>query len=230
MLRLDAVEIALDGFRLSADLTVAERRRIAVLGPSGAGKSTLLAAIAGFVATPGGHVLWQGAPLDHLPPGRRPISLLFQENNLFPHLSVARNVALGISPDLRLSAQQEEAVADALARVGLADHAQRKPSQLSGGQQGRAALARVLLRARPILLLDEPFSALGPQLKREMLDLVADVVDQTGSTMLMVTHDPEDARRICDGVIAIYDGRAHPPVATEDLLANPPAPLKAYLG
>ena len=114
--------------------------------------------------------------------------------------------------------------------MGLAGLGQRKPGALSGGQQGRAALARALLRARPILLLDEPFAALGPALKAEMLDLVAEIAGQTGATVLMVTHDPADALRLADSTVLVADGLAAAPVATARLFADPPAALRAYLG
>jgi thiamine transport system ATP-binding protein len=230
MLALEGAEIAQDDFRLVADLTVPEGARVAVLGPSGAGKSTLLGAIAGFVPVSRGRVLWQGRDLAPLLPGDRPLSILFQDQNLFPHLSVAQNVGLALDPGLRLGAEDRARVGVALARVGLEGLEARRPAQLSGGQQGRVALARVLLRARPVLLLDEPFAALGPALKAEMLELVARIAEETGATLLMVTHDPRDAEAICDAVILVAEGRALPPAPTTALLADPPPALRAYLG
>jgi thiamine transport system ATP-binding protein len=106
----------------------------------------------------------------------------------------------------------------------------RKPGQLSGGQQGRAALARALLRARPLLLLDEPFAALGPALKAEMLALVREVAEETGATVLMVTHDPQDARRFADVTMLVAEGRVDAPRETAALFADPPRALSAYLG
>ena len=156
--------------------------------------------------------------------------MLFQDGNLFPHLDVAQNVGLGIRPDLKLDAAERARVAEAIARVGLEGLAGRKPAALSGGQQSRAALARVLVQNRPLLLLDEPFAALGPALKVEMLDLVAALVRDAGATLLMVSHDPADARRIADEVILVEAGRAHPPQPTAALLDNPPPALRAYLG
>ena len=230
MLTLEALVLRQTGFELRADWSVAAGAKLAVIGPSGAGKSSLLNAIAGFLDPAEGRILWQGRDLGPLPPGARPISILFQDQNLFPHLTLAENLGLGLSPRLRLTADQQAQVGQALDRVGLAGLGQRKPGALSGGQQGRAALARALLRARPILLLDEPFAALGPALKAEMLDLVAEIAGQTGATVLMVTHDPADALRLADSTVLVADGLAAAPMATARLFADPPAALRAYLG
>ena len=154
--------------------------------------------------------------------------MLFQDQNLFPHLTVTQNLGLALSPDLRLSEAQHAQVADVLARLGLEGMGNRKPGALSGGQMGRAALGRVLLQARPVLLLDEPFAALGPGLKADLLALVAEVA--AGLTVLMVTHDPGDARRFADLSVLVADGVAAAPVATARLFADPPAALREYLG
>lgn len=230
MLALDGLVIEQDAFRLTADWTLPQGARAAVIGPSGAGKSTLLMAIAGFLAPNRGAIRWQGRDLAATPPGERPLSILFQDQNLFPHLTLAQNVGLGLRPDLKLTAQDRARVQDALARVGLQGLGDRKPAQLSGGQQGRAALARVLLRARPLLVLDEPFAALGPALKAEMLDLLAELADTSGATVLMVTHDPADARRFAGQTVLVADGVAQAPVNTADLFAKPPKTLRDYLG
>ena len=229
-LTLERVRIAQDDFGLAADLTVPPGARVAVLGPSGAGKSTLLGAIAGFLPLAAGRILWNGADLAPLAPGERPLSILFQDQNLFPHLTAAQNVGLALRPSLSLSRDETARVDAALTRVGLDGLGARRPAQLSGGQQGRVALARALLRARPILLLDEPFAALGPALKSEMLALVAEIASEAGATLLMVTHEPRDAEAISDSVILVAEGRAAPPQATARLLADPPPALRAYLG
>ena len=156
--------------------------------------------------------------------------MLFQDSNLFPHLTVAQNVGLGRHPDLRLSTMDHAAVKDAIARVGLIGTETRKPAALSGGQQSRVALARILVQGKPLLLLDEPFAALGPALKAEMLDLVDQLVRETGATLLMVSHDPADARRIADQVILVAEGTAAPPQDTAALLDDPPPVLRDYLG
>ena len=228
MLELD-LTITQEGFTLRAECAIEPGARVAVIGPSGAGKSTLLAALAGLVPVTG-RILWQGARIEGLAPAARPLSILFQDHNLFPHLSVFDNVALGIDPGLRRSAALRAQVMEALAQAGLSDLAGRKPGQLSGGQISRAGLARALLRDKPVLLLDEPFAALGPALKAEMLDLVAAVTAARGITLLMVTHDPADARRICPQTVLVAEGRALPPAPTLALLDAPPPALAAYLG
>ncbi|QBF34030.1 ATP-binding cassette domain-containing protein [Thalassococcus sp. S3] len=230
MLALEEVRIRNGDFKLDADLNVAPGRIVAVIGASGCGKSTLIGGIAGFLPLERGIVRWQGQDITRSEPGERPIAMLFQDGNLFPHLTVAENVGLGLRPDLRLSAEQSAQVSRALGRVGLSDLGTRKPAALSGGQQSRAALARVLVQGRLLVLLDEPFAALGPALKGEMLDLVEALVRESGATALMVTHDPNDARRIADEIVLVADGAAESPVETAVLLNDPPPSLRAYLG
>lgn len=230
MLRLEGCIIENDSFTLRADLTVQRGRIVAVIGPSGAGKTTLLEAIAGFLPLRAGRILWAGRDLTGAGPAQRPVAMLFQDGNLFPHLSAAQNVGLGLRPDLRLGPAQRDEVSRALGRVGLAGLEDRRPAALSGGQQSRVALARVLVQKRDLLLLDEPFAALGPALKVEMLDLVAALSRETGTTVLMVSHEPNDARRIADQAVLVAGGAAAPPVETAALLDAPPAALRDYLG
>jgi thiamine transport system ATP-binding protein len=230
MLQLEGVRIVQDDFALEANWSVPAGGRVAIIGPSGGGKSTLLLTLAGFVPLTAGRISWAGQDMAPLSPGDRPLSLLFQDQNLFPHLTIAQNLGLGLSPSLKLTADQHDQIELALVRVGLAGIGPRRPGSLSGGQQGRAALARALLRARPMLLLDEPFAALGPALKAEMLDLVAEVAGVTGATVLMVTHDPNDAKRFADQTVLVADGIAYPPQPTAQLFANPPSALASYLG
>ena len=230
MLQFDKVMLEQGDFRLQADWSVQDGERVAVIGPSGSGKSTLLLLLAGFLAPTQGRILWQGQDLREQAPGERPVTMLFQDQNLFPHLTVAQNLGLGLSPGLRLTVQDREAVAHVQRRVGLDGLAERKPGQLSGGQAARVALARALLRARPILLLDEPFAALGPALKDEMLDLLAEVADETGALVMLVSHDPKDARHFSRKTIFVSDGLAHAPRPTAELFADPPKALRAYLG
>lgn len=226
MLSLENVELRREGFALTANATFAQGTT-AVIGPSGGGKSTLLGLIAGFAAADAGQILWNGKDIGADTPGNRPVAILFQDNNLFPHLDILTNVALGVSPVAHPSPQAMEKAAQALESVDLKGFERRKPSELSGGQQSRAALARVLLTKRPIVLLDEPFAALGPALRRDMQDLVDDLLPD--ATRLMVTHDPTDAQRGALFTSFVANGVVHTPQPTGALFADPPAELAAYL-
>ncbi|RUS58872.1 ATP-binding cassette domain-containing protein [Pseudorhodobacter sp. E13] len=230
MLQFDTLTLAQGAFRLTADWQAQKGARIALIGPSGAGKSTLLAAIGGFLRPTQGRILWDGQDLTPQDPGARPVTTLFQDQNLFPHLTIAQNLGLGVSPSLRLTPADHARIEAALEQTGLSGFGPRKPAALSGGQQSRAALARALLRDKPLLLLDEPFAALGPALKGEMLGLVTALADRTGATVLMVTHDPQDALRFAPLTCLVANGVAHPPQPTAALLDNPPPALAAYLG
>ncbi|MEQ8898996.1 MAG: ATP-binding cassette domain-containing protein [Roseovarius sp.] len=230
MLKFDRCTIDNGGFLLHADLTIDTGKIVAVIGPSGGGKTTLLEGVAGFLPVTKGETHWNANPLADTDPGKRPVAMLFQDGNLFPHLTAAQNVGLGINPRLRLSASDKTRIDAALTRVGLQGLGPRKPGALSGGQRARVALARLMVQDREIFLLDEPFAALGPALKAEMLDLVAELARETGATVLMVSHEPDDARRVADEVILVADGTARPPEQTDQLFANPPEALRAYLG
>ncbi|ALZ97951.1 thiamine ABC transporter ATP-binding protein ThiQ [Leclercia adecarboxylata] len=188
-------------------LSVRQGELIAVLGPSGAGKSTLLNLVAGFLQPANGRITIEGQDHTHTPPAARPVSMLFQENNLFTHLTVRQNIGLGMHPGLRLNAGQQQKLSDIAAQMGIGDLLARLPGELSGGQRQRVALARCLVREQPILLLDEPFSALDPALRQEMLLLVKEVCERQGLTMLMVSHSVEDAVRIAPRSVVIADGR-----------------------
>ncbi len=230
MLTVENLRLSYDDFTLDADFTISTGRKVAILGPSGAGKSTLLSALAGFETPDEGSILWQGRDVGPLAPGARPISMIFQDNNLFPHLTAAQNIGLGLSPSLRLTKDETGRVDDAMERVGLSGLGDRKPGAMSGGQMARVALARALLRDQPLLLLDEPFGALGPALRADMLDLVANLAESTDATLLMVSHEPADARRIADEVMLVVEGRVDASVPTEEIFANPPEALRDYLG
>lgn len=228
MLKLEQLSLTQGEFRLSADWSAQAAGIVALLGPSGAGKSTLLSVIAGFLAPRSGRVLWNDVDITPLDPGSRPVSMLFQDNNLFPHLTVTQNVALGRTQGLRMSKDDLSAAEQQLSRVGLEGYGARKPGALSGGQQSRAALARILMQEKPLVLLDEPFAALGPALKEEMLDLVAAVL--ADKLILMVTHDPNDARRSADRVSVVANGLASEPRDVRRVFNDPPPALREYLG
>ncbi len=230
MLELSGVTFRYEDMTMAFDLRVAAGECIAIIGPSGAGKSTLLALVAGFERPETGRILIDGRDMAGVIPARRPVTSLFQEHNLFAHLSLADNVGLGLDPGLALSTPQRAAIAEALGQVGLSGLEARKPGQLSGGERQRTALARSLVRNKPLLLLDEPFAALGPAQRREMLDLVNRLARSRGFTILFVSHQPEDARHAAGRTLFIEAGRIKADGPTAALFAAPSGPLAAYLG
>ncbi len=195
---LSEVTIALDA-RLLVDrlsLVTAHGSVTTLMGPSGSGKSTLLAYVCGTLDpafTASGSVTIDGDPIDRLPPERRRVGILFQDDLLFPHLSVGGNLAFGLSAALRGREERRARVAQALEEIDLAGFADRDPATLSGGQRARVALARALLSEPRVLLLDEPFSKLDAALKRRFRRFVFDHATARGLPVLLVTHDPEDA-------------------------------------
>ena len=214
---------------ISANLSLESDRIYAIIGPSGAGKSTFLNLIAGFSEISSGSILWNEQEISDLPPSKRNISILFQDNNLFPHLSVWRNLALAISHWPKIANDDEAKLHSVISEVGIRGLENRKPSQLSGGQQSRVALARVLLQKNKILLLDEPFAALGPSLKDQMLELIEKIARNRGLLVLMVTHDPADANKIASQTIVVKNNKVHPPLNTNKALDPINGPLADYL-
>ncbi len=227
MLKIEGLRYRRDGFNLAADFSLPEGARAAIIGPSGGGKSTLLSLIAGFDYPDQGCVLWAGRDLAGVEPGKRPVAMLFQDNNLFPHLDLLTNVALGASPRARPSQVALDRARDALSQVGLSGFEGRRPGAISGGQQSRAALARILLTERPVVLMDEPFAALGPAMRAEMLELVVELLPD--ATLLMVSHDPDDAKRISTQVLFVNDGIVSPPVGMAEFFAHPAGEVAEYL-
>jgi iron(III) transport system ATP-binding protein len=190
---------ALDG----VDLAVHSGDLVAVLGPSGCGKTTLLRCVAGFERADAGEVLVAGRPVTGLPPERRRIAVVPQEGALFPHLSVLENVAYGLARPARRAGRAEQV----LELVGLAGLGDRMPHQLSGGQQQRVAVARALAPRPPIVLLDEPFSALDAALRAELRRDVRAALRADGATAVLVTHDQGEALSMADQVAVMRDGR-----------------------
>ena len=197
---------------ISTNISLEPDKIYAVVGPSGAGKSTFLNLISGFASISSGSIIWNGQEISNLPPAKRSVSILFQDNNLFPHLSVWRNLALAVTHWPKISRDNEEKLKAVMSEVGILGLENRKPSQLSGGQQSRVALARVLLQKNKILLLDEPFSALGPSLKDQMLELIKKIAKNKKLLVLMVTHEPADAKKVASQTLVVKDKKVHPPL------------------
>ncbi len=206
MIKLKQVQYAYPPMPMMFDLTLQAGEKVAVIGASGAGKSTLLNLIAGFEQVNQGEIWLQGENHTYSEPHQRPISMLFQDHNLFNHLTVAENIALGLKPSLSLNITEQQQVKRVAQQVGLQTYLDRLPETLSGGQKQRVALARTLLRNRPILLLDEPFSALDPELRQEMLVLVEQICNEKNLCLLLVTHQLSEVIQIMDRVIRIDNG------------------------
>lgn len=207
MLKIDQLKFTYEGFGFDYTANIDQGSLVAIIGPSGGGKSTLLDLIAGFIQPNSGSVSLDGQSLISLPPADRPVSMVFQENNLFAHLDIATNIGLGISPKLKLSQKDHVTINGALDRVGLKDFEKRLPQELSGGQRQRVALARALVRKKPLLLLDEPFAALGPALRQQMLELVKQLHDEQNLTTLLISHQPEDAKSSATHTAFLKDGK-----------------------
>lgn len=229
--RLDNIGFSYGEAPMRFDVAFRPAAITALIGPSGSGKSTLLNLVAGFETPDSGRVLIGNDDVTALPPASRPVSMMFQENNLFAHLDVEKNVGLGRSPSLRLTAEDKTAIAEALERTGLAGKEHRLPRELSGGERQRVALARILVRNRPVLLLDEPFGSLGPALRADMLELLVGVQTERLMTILFVTHQPEDARRVADDMVFLEDGAVAAAGPTETFFSEAgPEAFRRYIG
>ena len=214
------------------DLQIPLGQVVAIMGASGSGKSTLLNLLSGFIQpqNDSAQILLGDERVDLLDPSQRPVTSLFQEHNLFAHMSAFNNLALGIRTSLKLTGSEVAQVETALQQVGLAGLGSRLPKQLSGGQRQRVALGRALVRRKPLLLLDEPFSALDPALRQEMSALVKSLTQQHQLTVLLVTHEPRDALELAETVVFIANGRVHWQGPSKDFLQQNDTHIKAYLG
>lgn len=229
-IEIKGVRFTYEDLLMRFDLTVEKGQVMAVIGPSGAGKSTLLALIGGFEAAQAGRIVVDGLEITSLTPDARPVTTLFQDHNLFAHLNVVQNVGFGLHPGLRLTQSEKEQVRWALSEVGLNGFEERLPGQLSGGERQRVAIARCILRKRPVLMLDEAFAALGPALRKEMLELVLSLRSQSDLTILMVTHDPADALFAADHTAFIAAGEVVTSGPTAVVLASQHPAIRDYLG
>jgi spermidine/putrescine transport system ATP-binding protein len=192
---------------LEANLSVEQREFFSLLGPSGSGKTTLLRLIAGFETPTSGKMFIAGRDVSKLPPHQRPVNTVFQNYALFPHLNVFENVAFGLRTKRSIKqAEISERVKAALAMVRLPDMGERMPAQLSGGQKQRIALARAIVNEPQVLLLDEPLSALDPQIREEMQEELRRLHKQLGICFIMVTHDQAEALALSTRIAVVSQG------------------------
>lgn len=213
------------------DLKIEPGEFFAFLGPSGSGKSTLLRAIAGFGPTPKGQILLGGQDVVGMAPWKRNVGMVFQSYALWPHMSVARNVAFGLDERRVPKAETERRVKAALEMVGMSQYAERYPSQLSGGQQQRVALARTIVVEPRVLLLDEPLSNLDANLRVQMRQDLLKLQRRLGITTIFVTHDQEEANTICDRIAVMADGVVQQVGRPDDVYDTPAnAFVASFLG
>ncbi len=222
-LRIENVRKDFDGFVAVDDVSLSIRRGeiFALLGASGCGKSTLLRMLAGFESVSTGRIELDGQDLARLPPYERPVNMMFQSYALFPHMTVADNVAFGLKQDGLRGAELKGRVEEMLNLVHMESMARRKPHQLSGGQQQRVALARSLAKSPKLLLLDEPMGALDKKLRSEMQLEVVNIIERLGVTCVMVTHDQEEAMTMAHRIAVMNAGRILQVGAPDEIYEQP---------
>ncbi|MGV8842895.1 MAG: polyamine ABC transporter ATP-binding protein [Pseudomonas sp.] len=208
LLRVDRVTKKFDETVAVDDvsLSIHQGEIFALLGGSGSGKSTLLRMLAGFERPSEGRIYLDGQDITDLPPYERPINMMFQSYALFPHMSVADNIAFGLKQDKMSKAEVAARVAEMLKLVQMSEYAKRKPHQLSGGQRQRVALARSLAKSPKLLLLDEPMGALDKKLRSQMQLELVEIIERVGVTCVMVTHDQEEAMTMAQRIAIMHMG------------------------
>ncbi|WP_269936663.1 ABC transporter ATP-binding protein [Arthrobacter sp. HY1533] len=203
------------------DLDVRSGEFLSLLGPSGCGKTTLLRMIGGFEEPDQGDILLAGSSVVGVPPNKRPINTVFQAYALFPHMTVAENVAYGLRQKRTPKAEVAARVSEALGLVQMSKFANRNPKLLSGGQQQRVALARAIVNRPKVLLLDEPMSALDRKLREEMQLELKQLQRQLGITFIFVTHDQAEAMSMSDRIVVMLDGQIQQVGTAEEIYTNP---------
>ena len=193
MLNIDNLQLTLDGWPLRYSMQIKTGEIVAIQGSSGVGKTTLLNLISGYLTADSGTIEWNQDPLNNLAVEKRPVSMLFQDHNLFEHISVLENLSLGFTTTAPI-----DAIMNAARYLGVDEQLEKKPANLSGGQRQRIALIRTLLRPEPIVLLDEPFAELDPVTREKAALWTREHAKTAGKTVLLVTHQDEDVERVAD--------------------------------
>eukprot|EP00210_Caulerpa_lentillifera_P008762 g8358.t1 len=227
-LEVKKVRLPRRAFDLDYTLSVPKGTCMAIMGANGSGKSSLFHLLSGFESPVSGSITFDDVPIHCLPPGERPLTILFQEHNLFDHLTVSENVALGLRGTLYLRVDERDIVQAILEKFHIQHLAHRKPSEVSGGEQQRTALARCILRKKPLLLLDEPFSALDPQSRYDFLKMLKQVHEEYKLTMLVVTHSPQEAMSIAPTAAFLHEGKVIATGRTQEVLMLDHPAVRAF--
>jgi len=206
MIKLENISIKLDNFRTKFTVEINKGEWVGIIGQSGAGKSTFLNLIAGFAQPEVGSLLINNTEMRNLSASKRSISSLFQDNNLFPHLSVYQNIAVAIKPNLKLNDSEKKKIFEIIEYLNLSSKTHSSIGRLSGGERQRVALGRIISSDKEILLLDEPFSQLDPNLRIEMLELIKQIREEKNITIIMVIHTPAEAIGFVNRFLLIKEG------------------------
>ncbi|PIE64171.1 MAG: hypothetical protein CSA26_09580 [Desulfobacterales bacterium] len=222
MIRIESLSIKLPGFSLDqVNLDIEAGEFFCLLGPTGAGKTLILESIAGIIGTSSGRIVVAGRDVTHLPPEQRGIGIVYQDCSLFPHLNAAKNIAYGLRYHHNRETNEPSRYRDLIERLGLSALLDRSVTTLSGGEKQRVALARALATAPSVLLLDEPLATLDPCFREEIRGIFHRLHQETGLTVMMVTHDFTDAHILADHVAILHDGRIEQTGSVETVFKQP---------
>ena len=216
MIKLENISIKLDNFRTKFTVEIKKGEWVGIIGQSGAGKSTFLNLIAGFAQPEVGSLLINNTEMRNLSASKRSISSLFQDNNLFPHLSVYQNIAIAIKPNLKLHENEKGKIFEIIEYLNLSSKIHSSIGTLSGGERQRVALGRVMSSDKKILLLDEPFSQLDPNLRIEMLELIKKIREKKKITIIMAIHTPAEAIDFVSRFLLIKEGEVFRELEPQD--------------
>ena len=216
MIKLENISIKLDNFRTKFTVEINKGEWVGIIGQSGAGKSTFLNLIAGFAQPEVGSLLINNTEMRNLSASKRSISSLFQDNNLFPHLSVYQNIAIAIKPNLKLHENEKGKIFEIIEYLNLSSKIHSSIGTLSGGERQRVALGRVMSSDKKILLMDEPFSQLDPNLRIEMLELIQKIRKKKKITIIMAIHTPAEAIDFVSRFLLIKEGEVFRELKPQD--------------
>ena len=217
------------GFSVQCDFSLKTGNHLSLFGPSGSGKSSVLLGLAGFLPIMNGDLIYNAQSISNMEPKDRPFDLLFQENNLFPHLTVSKNILLGLGAKAKMDSQNSNTVNKILDLVGLYKEKDRLPQNISGGQRSRAAIARSLIRKKPILLLDEPFAALDVMTIRMLQNIIINLQSINGISIVLCDHQARDLLNCVDTAAIISNGKVIA-IGTPTSLINNIEAKNAYFG